>query len=263
VKFVNAAALDTAVSFNHPGTYVLQLHASDGVLAADDTITVTVNPAPPNQAPTVNAGLDATVVGKFRDQAAPKNGPAKSRAFVAEPVALDGTVTDDGQPKTPGHLRTKWSKVSGPGAATFANPTTVDTTASFKMPGTYVLRLTASDGALTASDDVVITVVQPNLAPVVTVNPVQGGIEGQPVALRGIATDDGKPTSPLKTTWSMVAGPGTVTFADSASLQTTAVFSTAGTYQLRLTADDGELTSSQDLRIKIASPPTPKPGRRN
>jgi hypothetical protein len=41
---------------------------------------------------------------------------------------------------------------------TFGNASAVDTTASFSAAGTYVLRLTASDGALTSADDVTVTV---------------------------------------------------------------------------------------------------------
>ncbi|HYG74467.1 MAG TPA: nucleoside hydrolase-like domain-containing protein [Planctomycetota bacterium] len=95
-------------------------------------ITVT-----PSSIPYVNAGADATI-------------PQLAS------VALDATVTDDGQP---GPLTVKWSQASGPGTATFANVSAIDTTATFSAPGTYVLRLTASDGANTASDDVSVTVV--------------------------------------------------------------------------------------------------------
>ena len=48
--------------------------------------------------------------------------------------------------------------MSGPGTVTFATPTAVTTAAGFSTSGTYVLRLTASDGALSASDDVAVTV---------------------------------------------------------------------------------------------------------
>src|SRR5205085_1889491 len=41
--FATAAAAATTVSFPQPGTYVLQLRASDGVLATTDTMTATVN----------------------------------------------------------------------------------------------------------------------------------------------------------------------------------------------------------------------------
>ena len=51
-----------------------------------------------------------------------------------------------------------WSKVSGPGTATFGNANAVDTTATFTVAGTYVLRLTASDGQATTTDDVTVVV---------------------------------------------------------------------------------------------------------
>jgi len=100
------------------------------------------SPPPPvatNQAPTVNAGANQTIT------------------FPAS-ASLDGTVTDDGLPKPPGIVATSWTKVSGPGTVSFGNPSAIDTTASFTTTGTYVLRLTANDGALSAGDDVTVTV---------------------------------------------------------------------------------------------------------
>jgi len=47
---------------------------------------------------------------------------------------------------------------SGPGTVTFGTPSALSTTASFSTSGAYVLRLTASDGALSASDLVGVTV---------------------------------------------------------------------------------------------------------
>jgi hypothetical protein len=41
---------------------------------------------------------------------------------------------------------------------TFANASALSTTAVFSTSGTYVFRLTASDGALSSSDDVVVNV---------------------------------------------------------------------------------------------------------
>ena len=60
-SFANAAALHTSASFSQQGAYVLQLLASDGQLAAFDTVTISVTPTPPNQAPLVNAGDDITI----------------------------------------------------------------------------------------------------------------------------------------------------------------------------------------------------------
>ena len=92
-----------------------------------------------NQAPLVSAGLDQTIT-------------------LPAAVSLDGAASDDGLPNPPASFTTGWSKVSGPGTVTFANASNVDTTAIFSTSGTYVLRLTANDSALTSSDDVTVTV---------------------------------------------------------------------------------------------------------
>jgi hypothetical protein len=96
-------------------------------------------PPPTNAAPQVSAGADRNVT-------------------LPASASLDGTVTDDNLPNPPGTTTSTWTQVSGPGTTTFANANAVDTTASFSTAGTYVLRLTASDGALSTSDDVTVTV---------------------------------------------------------------------------------------------------------
>ena len=50
-----------------------------------------------------------------------------------------------------------WSKVSGPGIATFADPYALNTTVRFSRPGTYVLRLMMSSTSQTLTDTVTIT----------------------------------------------------------------------------------------------------------
>jgi len=70
-----------------------------------------------------------------------------------EVANLDGTVT--GPEHTP---TTVWSVSKGPAAVTFGDATAVDTTATFTVPGVYVLRLTADDGYDQVFDEVTITV---------------------------------------------------------------------------------------------------------
>ena len=59
----------------------------------------------------------------------------------------------------------------------------------------------------------------------------------------------GKPT--LTVTWSMVNCPGTVDFTNPHTPSTTGTFSANGQYALRLTACDGELSSSADVRMTV------------
>ncbi|MEK6677053.1 MAG: PKD domain-containing protein [Planctomycetota bacterium] len=85
-------------------------------------------------------------------------GVAQQVTLPANSVNLDGTVTDDGLPTPPSAVTVTWSKVNGAGNVTFGNANAADTSATFSAAGAYTLRLTASDNALTASDDVVVTV---------------------------------------------------------------------------------------------------------
>ncbi len=78
--------------------------------------------------------------------------------FDTNVAVLDGTVADDGKPDPPATTTTEWSQVSGPGTVVFGDFQAVDTTATFPGPGVYVLRLTADDSELTASDDITISV---------------------------------------------------------------------------------------------------------
>ena len=55
----------------------------------------------------------------------------------------------------------------------------------------------------------------------------------------------------VTTTWSKVSGPGTVTFGNPNAVDTTASFSAAGTYVLRLTANDSLLSSSDDITVTV------------
>ena len=171
-------------------------------------------------------------------------------------ATLDGTVTDDGLPNPPGAVTTTWTRTSGPGTVTFANAAAVDTTATFSQAGTYVLRLTANDGALTASDEVTVTVTDPgpvNQAPVVNAGADQSAVAPATVSLHGTVTDDGLPDPPgaVTTTWSKVSGGGTVTFANPAAPDTTASIPKQGTYVLRLTASDGAATSFDDVTVVV------------
>jgi hypothetical protein len=209
------------------------------VMSADQTVAVAFNLVPANVGPVVNAGPSQTIT-------------------LPSTATLTGTVTDDGLPTPPGTVTSTWSKVSGPGTVTFANASAASTTASFSQAGTYVLQLTANDGALSTSANVTITVnpaPPQNQAPSVNAGPSQTITLPSTATLTGTVTDDGLPTPPgvVTSTWSKVSGPGTVTFANASAASTTASFSQAGTYVLRLTATDGELSRSSDLTITVTA----------
>ncbi|HYE30116.1 MAG TPA: lamin tail domain-containing protein [Methylomirabilota bacterium] len=75
-------------------------------------------------------------------------------------INLSATVLDDGLP-TGAVPTVQWTFVSGPGPVQFGNANSASTTALVPGVGSYVLRVTASDGSLSASDEVVITLERP------------------------------------------------------------------------------------------------------
>ena len=75
------------------------------------------------------------------------------------------------------------------------------------------------------------------------------------VSLNGSVTDDSFPGNNLTTSWSQVSGPGSTTFANSNAEVTSATFSISGSYVLRLTANDGEFISTDDVTITVLAPP--------
>jgi hypothetical protein len=110
-----------------------------------------IAPGAANQAPVVNAGPDLLVA-------------------YPNPVNLAGSVSDNTLPYPPGYVTSTWSQRSGPGTVTFANPLFINTSAQFSQVGTYVLRLTASDGSLQAYDEVTVTVASSSGAPAAPTN---------------------------------------------------------------------------------------------
>lgn len=217
------------------GTGHRTARAYDGSAAGAALLHIEVGgPPPSNTAPTVNAGVDQTIA-------------------LSASAALDGTVGDDGLPSPPS-LTTTWSMASGPGSVSFQNANAVDTQASFTVAGTYVLSLTANDGALGTTDQVQITVqaAPSNTAPVVSAGPDQAIALPSAVVLDGTVSDDGRPSPPtLTTAWSKVSGPGSVSFQDANAVDTQATFTIAGTYVLSLTANDGALSTTDQVQVLV------------
>ena len=109
-------------------------------LAITSAVTATASTAvfdslnfflPTNRGPVVDAGAALTGAG---------------------PWNLDATVSDDGRP-VPSALTPLWQAVGGAGVVEFLNPSSVDTGVSFSASGSYRLRLSVGDGAITTFDE--------------------------------------------------------------------------------------------------------------
>ena len=177
-----------------------------------------------NQSPTVHAGPDAAV-------------------SIPAVLSLNGYVSDEGS------VTTTWSMASGPGTVNFSSPDTMHTEAAFSVAGTYVLRITADDGDLSSTDDVVVVATGGNQAPVANAGVDRTVVLPASVSLVGTATDDGVPGTTVVPIWSKISGPGNVFFNPAGQLATQAYFTAKGTYTLRLTVSDTELSAFDDLVV--------------
>jgi hypothetical protein len=133
------------------GDYELELTVTDGTLSDTDRVVITTA-APGRVPPNAAAGPDIVVQ-------------------LGQTVTLNGSASDDPDHLPNPTLTFQWTFVSTPTGSTLTNgnitPTTA--TASFipDVPGVYLLRLDAFDGADTDSDQVMVTV-QPLPPPVIT-----------------------------------------------------------------------------------------------
>lgn len=120
----------------------------------------------------VHVRIDADVRTDAVSNLAPSVSAGTNQSITLPQLAtLAGSAVDDGLPAPPGQLQSNWTKVSGPGAVAFADPASPSTTAQFDQAGIYVLRLTASDGQLSASAEVTVVVnaiasAAPTIAPI-------------------------------------------------------------------------------------------------
>jgi RHS repeat-associated protein len=211
----------------------------------------------------VHLRIDADIRQDGAGNAAP-NVSAGANQTITLPAAapLFGSATDDGLPNPPGALTLAWTVQSGPGSVSFVNASLAVTSASFGAPGAYVLRLTASDGALSSFAETTITVQSgggANVAPTVNAGAPQAIALPAAATLAGSATDDGLPAPPaaLSVAWTLDSGPpgGIASFTNPASPTSQVSFNAPGSYVLRLTANDGALSASATTTVTVSDGP--------
>jgi len=69
--------------------------------------------------------------------------------------------------------------------------------------------------------------------------------------LVGVVEDDGLPAGTLEIAWTQINGPDEVIFGDFSAEATMAVFLMPGIYVLKVTAFDGELTSTDEVTVLV------------
>lgn len=207
----------------------LELTASGGGLSTSDTVNITVKNV--NHAPVADPGTDQTV-----------NEDA--------PVTLSGihSYDPDGDPVT-----YQWVQTGGPAVTITAADNATAMFTSPLIPGGFggsavlTFQLAVSDGALSDTKPVKVTIEQVNHPPTADAGTDQTTNEGSPVTLNGGGMDpDG---DPLSYAWTQIGGPPvTLSSSQSAAPSFTAPTVEPGgaTLEFQLVVNDGLLGSQPD-----------------
>jgi len=186
---------------------------------------------------TYNVGLaEFEAYGTVGQPPVANAGPAQN-VQAGTQVTLDGSASTVQSGKT---IAYSWAQTTGStvqlSGTTVAKPTFTPTAS-----GTYTFSLTVSDGTSTATSSVVITVIQPNRAPVANAGVPQATQTGTLVTLDGSASSDPDGNT-LSFAWAQIAGSPAQTLSSISVSKPTFTPATPGDYTFQLTASDGSLS---------------------
>ncbi len=209
---------------NATTSITFELTVSDGHLAHTDAVTITVA----NRSPAADAGADRA-------------------AGFGHIITLDGSASDpDGDA-----ISYVWNQTSGPAVILSDNAALSPSFAAPTSMATMTFEITASDGWLSHTDAVAITVV--NHPPTSDAGVAQTVRLGDTVTLDGSASDpDGDTISYM---WNQTAGPTVALSDDAASSPTFTAPSSAGILTFELTVSDGYDTDTDTVTITVVNRP--------
>ena len=209
------------------GTYTFTVLVSDGLLTDSEEITVTV--AEVNIAPVFD-----TIGNKEIDE-------------LAE-LAFTVVAIDDDLPAQP----LEFSLVDAPDGATI-NATTGEFawTPTEAQDGTHTFTVVVSDGLLTDSKEITVTVAEVNVAPVFDTIGNKEINELNELAFTVVAVDEDLPAQTLQ--FSLVDAPDGATInATTGEFTWTPLESQDGTYTFTVVVSDGLLTDTEEITVTVA-----------
>ncbi len=326
VTFDDASQPTTGATFSAPGDYVLRLSAGDSLLSATQDVAVSVEPVPWQTAdvgtassrpgsftqsngvysvigagggtgsPTATDGHyfvyrplsgDGEIIARITSiasatnskrcgvmlRASTANNAAHSLASVGSTQSsyiyrlstgvnsAGSNTTTTGAPRWVRLVRSRNAVTAYSAADTMPlNWVQLGTTQTVSFTDPVLVGLSVTSASTTTSTTAGFDNVQlitPNLAPNVTAGNDTTLFRTGSLALNGTSSDDAKPAPPAALTyaWAKLSGPGNVAFSDPVSLIPSATFSAAGSYVLRLTANDSQAITFDDLTVTVADPP--------
>jgi predicted esterase len=238
----NADNSITTLSSLVQGTYLFRLVVTDNGGATDsDTLRITVNAAPPiiNQLPVANAGADMNI-------SLPVNNTTLNGSASFDP---DGSIT-----------KYLWSKISGPVSFTIANSSSVTTSLTNLVQGTYLFALSVTDNSGAVDTDTMAVIVNaapppPNQLPVANAGadivvqlPSNSGV------LDGTASYD-LGGSIVSYYWIKLSGPSQFTMVNASAAATVINGLVQGTYLFQLTiADNDGAFDTDTVKVTVNAP---------
>ena len=204
---------------------------------------------------TVNVGLAEFEVYGGLDKAPTANAGPDQAVTAGAVVTLDGSGSSD--PDAGTTLTYAWAQTSGPASVVLSSSSVVKPSFTSSQAGAYVFTLTVSDGVLTATDTVVVTVSGgvPAVSPTANAGVDQSVVVGSQVTLDGSGSVNPNVGATLTYAWSLVSGPA-VSLSSSSVVKPTFTAGLVGTYVFGLSVTSGGLTSVVDtVAITVSSAP--------
>ena len=240
VSFIEAPDFETSGDADGDNIYDVTVTASDGELSSSQNVAITVTDE--NEAPVITSAAAVSVE---------ENGTA---AFTATATDVDGdtlTYTLTGSDAALFAIDAATGEVSFIAAPDFETPGDAD------GDNVYDVTVTASDGELSEIQDVAITITDGNDAPVITSAMSFSVQENLTEVFTVSALDENDDILNYSlggtdaSRFSIDAVTGVVSFVDAPDFETPADSNGDNIYDVTITANDGELTTSQDVSISV------------
>ena len=227
---VNPNAANTGINNLEEGVYQFRLRVIDNRGGtSDDTIQVTVNPAPPpvNQAPVAQAGSNKTIT------------------LPVNTVTLNGNTSTDADGAI---AKFTWSFVSGPGAYSIDNAASAVTNVNGLTEGSYYFRLLVEDNDGATDADTILVQVNAALTPEPPVNIAPVARAGNDISITlpedktpligtGSGDEDG---AIISYNWTKISGPSLYEMVNHNSAVTDVQNLVEGEYSFRLEIKDND-----------------------